>query len=1203
LGVPIATGGMAVIRRGFDRWTQREIAHKRLRVDREQVRPRLNALFQREYDTLARLEHPNIVDVYDYGFDAQGPYYTMELLSGADLSKLSPLPYREACRILRDIASALALVHTRRLLHRDVSPNNVRLTSGGIAKLIDFGALTPFGQPAEIAGTPAFIAPECLEEVELDQRTDLYSLGALAYWTLTGRSAVPVSTIADLSEAWREPIDALSSRVAEVPPALEELVSSLMSHDRARRPSSAAEVIERLTTIADLAPELDERAVAYSYLKHPPLAGRSDTLAALRKELDGALEGRGGVVIVQAMAGLGRSELLDQITVDAQLRGATVLRAEGSAALTPHAVARRLIQLGTRIYPDLEGSEAFRRQLLELETSKLEGARHPMEAMERSAVAAARLRRLLLALSERGPIAILLDDAERADVESIGLLASMADELTRHPIILLLSVRDDVDATTRHELESLAQRARTIVLQNLEEAQAIELVQGIFGNVPHARRTALWLQHETGGNPGQCVDLLRLLMQRGAIRYTRGTFTLPHDIEADAARDRRSGALLTRLAGLSPQALRLVELLSLHQGSLTSLQLALASEQTPRDVLLLLERLVHRGVVLFTSDCASLRGESLRAVVEQRIDPAHKRLLHLALAGVADASDEDRLPRELARAWHLFRSGEEGERKAAKLIVQLLATHRHDVSQSPLAVPLLEGALEVYQKDGASDAQCAGLLSALCVTGFYGNLYAQRKYLWRALAALCQQTGMSVAAKLMPWLGARIALYVGLLWALVSGPFMSRLLGYRTIFRRFEDLLFAASVGMATAAAAIDVDTALEIDRRLLPVSGFPRRSSAGYGREFNLATAELVMGQTLSARDRYMSILAAKDDKLLFFDPRARAQLFAGALHARAHCEIEQPNRIALTLADELERASPFFAPHAETIRVLFHATRGDRDTAEHHRARAERLALRGGVSWTAASILAVRSLELNAVTAETSSIERSLSELERLSKLEPALAKHRELARARLALMRGQPQAAHDIIAAVIGSAHESADAYLVLRPAYAEALNRLGRFAEAKAQCLIVLDGMSEAQQKFSSALRLPFIQLARAEIGLGNLEQARALLQQRMSNAEQRNNPLELGALSRELALLAIHARDEPAFEQHTEAMLAFYQATQQPGLARQRDELWALATEAGLCDRPSMSLARANTSAFDEADGATVVEPRLQARVIPPPDES
>jgi serine/threonine protein kinase len=109
----------------------------------------------------------------------------MELLEGHDMRRAAPLLFRKACLYLRDIATSLALLHGRRLLHRDLSPSNVRLTIDGHCKLLDFGALVPFGVASNIVGTPPLIAPEAVHGGALDQRTDLYALGALAYWLLT----------------------------------------------------------------------------------------------------------------------------------------------------------------------------------------------------------------------------------------------------------------------------------------------------------------------------------------------------------------------------------------------------------------------------------------------------------------------------------------------------------------------------------------------------------------------------------------------------------------------------------------------------------------------------------------------------------------------------------------------------------------------------------------------------------------------------------------------------------------------------------------------------------------------------------------------------------------------------------------------------------------------------------------------------------
>src|SRR4029077_5529235 len=108
---------------------------------------------------------------------------------------------RAACEALRDVAPALALLHSQRLLHGDISPRNVRLQSGR-AKLLDFGAAAPFGLSNEVIGTPECMAPEVLRQRKLDARTDLFSLGALAYFALTGRAAYPVRELREAEAVW-----------------------------------------------------------------------------------------------------------------------------------------------------------------------------------------------------------------------------------------------------------------------------------------------------------------------------------------------------------------------------------------------------------------------------------------------------------------------------------------------------------------------------------------------------------------------------------------------------------------------------------------------------------------------------------------------------------------------------------------------------------------------------------------------------------------------------------------------------------------------------------------------------------------------------------------------------------------------------------------------------------------------------------------
>src|SRR5215813_3241303 len=186
---------MGAVYRVHDQRDGRELALKRLMLPKGHERTAAE-LFEREFHTLSELAHPRIIEVYDYGVDAEGAYYTMELLPGQDLRELGKTDWQTACRLLRDVASSLAILHSRKLLHCDVSPRNVRCTADGRAKLLDFGAMAPMGVTRRVLGTPPFIAPEMIQMQALDGRADLYGLGALGYWLLTGRHAYPARTIA-----------------------------------------------------------------------------------------------------------------------------------------------------------------------------------------------------------------------------------------------------------------------------------------------------------------------------------------------------------------------------------------------------------------------------------------------------------------------------------------------------------------------------------------------------------------------------------------------------------------------------------------------------------------------------------------------------------------------------------------------------------------------------------------------------------------------------------------------------------------------------------------------------------------------------------------------------------------------------------------------------------------------------------------------
>jgi serine/threonine protein kinase len=171
----------------------------------------------------------------------------MELLEGEDLSARVPLPWRTTCAHLRDACQALGLLHARRLVHRDISPRNLWRTPDGRIKLLDFGALAPFGPSEVVIGTPPLVPPEAIHRLALSERSDLYSLGALAYYLLTGRHAFPAQDVRQLLELWAQapalPSTQLMAADSDqaIPPELDRLVLALLHPEDLARPSSAAD--------------------------------------------------------------------------------------------------------------------------------------------------------------------------------------------------------------------------------------------------------------------------------------------------------------------------------------------------------------------------------------------------------------------------------------------------------------------------------------------------------------------------------------------------------------------------------------------------------------------------------------------------------------------------------------------------------------------------------------------------------------------------------------------------------------------------------------------------------------------------------------------------------------------------------------------------------------------------------------------------
>lgn len=289
-------GGMSVVYLAFDPRVGRDVAIKMLPRSL-QDQPNVRARFEREARTIAMLEHPAIVPIYDFGEEDGQPYLVMRYMQGgslADLLTYGRLNLTDAARITQRIAGALDEAHALNVIHRDLKPGNILFDTHGEAFLTDFGIVKLYENEANqttltgsvVLGTPAYMSPEQALGKPIDRRSDVYSLGAVLYEMLTG--IPPYKGPTGISIAMKhvvDPVPNVREYRPDLPEACTAVVETALSKEPGDRYASASEMAEAFAAAAAPAASTEMQMPPVVVRRRPQTTSTTSKVSAADAEL------------------------------------------------------------------------------------------------------------------------------------------------------------------------------------------------------------------------------------------------------------------------------------------------------------------------------------------------------------------------------------------------------------------------------------------------------------------------------------------------------------------------------------------------------------------------------------------------------------------------------------------------------------------------------------------------------------------------------------------------------------------------------------------------------------------------------------------------------------------------------------------------------------------------------------------------------
>jgi tetratricopeptide (TPR) repeat protein len=556
----LGAGAMGRVSLALDTATGELVALKRLH---EMVALQGGARLRRESKALERISHPNVVKVLGFGEEDNIPYLVMEYVRGTDLTQyITEKPTIDRIiQVFIGIANALAAVHGQGIIHRDLKPDNIRVTLDGEAKLMDFGlakslegtvALTRAGA---VVGTVLYMAPEQCRGAQLDYRADLYALGAVLFWALTGRPPFTGDGLAQvIMQHIQAPPPKPSSINPSIPQPLEYIVLKLMEKNPADRPPSALAVRDLLIGLSNQTMEinLSTEVARADALLIAPLIGRDAEMGLLMPLLEEP-DPVYGVYAITGDVGTGKTRLIKAFSETARSSGTRF--APGEAIPddpTPFGAISRMIgnlQKSNKNFVE-NLPEGIKGELARIVPSL--GSAIPSDPNLPADVARLRLFEAFSEFLERVSeiTVVVLENLHWADDSTLAALAHATRAVQKPRLLITYRLEDLPEGQT---LPKGLARPRTVInLKPMSDDEMRELLQSwLDGDLDSGLETEL--VNHASGNPWVLEERLKAMLESGAIYRQNGIYQWQHAMVS--LPESLNDLLAHRIQALKPETL------------------------------------------------------------------------------------------------------------------------------------------------------------------------------------------------------------------------------------------------------------------------------------------------------------------------------------------------------------------------------------------------------------------------------------------------------------------------------------------------------------------------------------------------------------------------------------------------------------------------------------------------------------------------